>query len=101
MSAMSRRRWMGVIFVAAALAMLIAGQTILKSRLEGAVFVLYWLACLVFTALAIVIALLDVRTLRDRTREEHRTLIEDTLKEIEREARSGPRRSGGSPSAKS
>jgi membrane protein implicated in regulation of membrane protease activity len=94
---MSRRRWLGVIFVAAALALLIGGETMFKSRLQGVTFVVYWLACLLFTTLAIVVALLEIRALREQTREEHRTLIEDTLREIEREARARPRRPGGSP----
>ena len=40
--------------------MLIWGQTILKPYLEGMGFVLYWLACLAFTGLALLTALLDI-----------------------------------------
>jgi hypothetical protein len=38
--------------------------------------------------LAAIIALRDLRALSRRTREQHRDLLETTLKEIEREARS-------------
>jgi len=56
--------------------MLIWGQTLLKPLLEGVVFVVYWLACMGFTALAMVTALLDIRAVRRRTRDQQRDLLQ-------------------------
>ena len=56
-----RRRWFGALVVAVALAMLVAGQTILCGRLKPVEFVVYWLVCLVLTGLAIVAAFRDLR----------------------------------------
>ena len=63
--------------------MLICGQTILKSKLTGTAYLAYWLACFGLTGLAIVIAFLDARALQRRVRDEHRDLLEGTLKRIE------------------
>jgi|SRR6266567_4595469 len=88
MTSTARRRWLGVLVLVAALAMLVAGQTILKDQLnEPRSFLVYWLFCFGFTGAAIFIAFLDVRALQRRTREEQRNLVHRTLKEIETDAR--------------
>ena len=69
----ARRRWFGVFFLIIAAGMLIWGQTILKPRLEGVGFVIYWLVCMGFTALAMLTALLDIWAVRRRTRDQHRS----------------------------
>ncbi len=89
--ATARRRWFGAIALGAALVMLICGETLLKAKLANLTFIGYWLLCLGFTCLAILIALLDARALRHRTRREHRALFEGTLKEIEAKAKTKPR----------
>jgi hypothetical protein len=61
--------------------MLIWGQTILNPYLEGVGFVLYWVACLAFTGLALLTALLDIWAVRRRTREQQRDLLERILDE--------------------
>ena len=81
----ARRRWFGVFFLIVAGGMLIWGQTVLKPRLEGIGFILYWLICFCFTGLAMLTALLDIRVLRRRTRDQHRDLFRHTLEEIEDE----------------
>ena len=63
--------------------MLIWGQTILKPHLEGIGFVIYWLACMVFTGLALVTALLDIWAVRRRTREQQRDLLQRVFGEAE------------------
>src|ERR1043166_5697766 len=63
------------------------GETALKGRLGEIAFLAYWLVCLALTGLAIFIAFLDVRALQRRTRQEHRDLLDSTLKEIETDAR--------------
>jgi hypothetical protein len=82
-----RRRLIGAVFILLALAMLICGQTILPGRLTPAGFLIYWLICLVFTCAAIVIAFRDARDLQQKVQREHRSLLDDTLRTIETEAR--------------
>jgi len=93
--ATTRRRWLGILLLVAALGMLIAGETVLQGRLENVNFVLYWLLCLVLTTGAIIVAFLDARALRQQTRAEARDLLQSTLKEIETDAKSRRGRAGG------
>ena len=81
----TRRRWFGAVVLVAALAMLIAGETLLPGRLSNAGFLLYWLVCSALTGLAIVVAFVDVRATQRRVREEQRDLFETTLRKIEQE----------------
>ena len=99
----ARRRWFGVAVLAAALGMLVAGETVLQGRLGPVTFILYWLACMALTLLAVIVAFLDARALRQRSREEHTELFKSTLQSIEAEARNrartgSPRRRVGSNS---
>jgi hypothetical protein len=82
-----QRRLIGAVFVLLAIIMLICGQTVLRGRLSPVEFLFYWLACLGFTCLAIVIAFRDARESQHKVQREHRALLDDTLKTIEREAR--------------
>lgn len=70
--------------------MLIWGQTVLKPHLEGFVYIVYWVACFLFTFLAIVTAMLDLRATRKRTEAEQRELLERTLQDIEEKKSSPP-----------
>lgn len=83
-SADALRRWLGAFCLAVAAGMLIWGQTILVPYLRGIGFLIYWGICFIFTIGAISIALLDVRAMRRRVREEQAALIQRTLEEIER-----------------
>ena len=74
-----------------ALGLLIVGETILKGRLDGMVFLVYWGLCFVLTALAIATAYLDARALQSRTRRETRELLETTLTNIQADADKKPR----------
>ncbi len=74
-SADARRRWFGALFIVLAGGMLIWGQTVLKSSLRGGGFLIYWLVCFGFTSLAMVVALLDIRAVRKRVREEQHHLF--------------------------
>ncbi len=96
----ARRRWFGALLVAAALAMLIAGQTILSGSLNPFLFMVYWLVCLVLTGLAMVVAFRDLRALQRRNLEEQRHLFHATLEQIAREARTKPQRQGPTRPAK-
>jgi len=67
--------------------MLILGETALSGRLRGTVFVLYWTICFMLTMVAIIVALRDLKALQQKVGREQRDLMEDTLSDIEREAR--------------
>ena len=94
LDATARRRWFGAVMLLAALAMLVCGETLLKERLSPIASLIFWLVCLVFTSLAIIVALLDARALQRRIRQEQRELFESTLKKIQAEAQSKPRQPG-------
>ena len=83
----ARRRWLGGAALVGAAAMLIAGQTVLQSKLKGYAFIIYWLGCFLLTGLSILVAFWDLRALRNRTRQQHRDLLQTTLKKIETDAR--------------
>lgn len=74
--------------------MLALGTTVLKARLQRENFIYYWLACILFTAATMVIALLDFRAVRRRSQMEQKELIESTLREITRERNAGPGKGG-------
>ena len=88
-----RRRFLGAAVLVAALIMLIVGLTILWGRLSNLAFLAYWLVCILLTGLAMAVAILDARALRERTRREERALLENTLKDIVDDARKRPERS--------
>ena len=78
-----RRRWWGSFFLAGAASLLICGQTVLKPYLEEVGYLLYWLACIAFTWLALLTALLDFWAVRRRSRQERNELVRRTLAQIE------------------
>ena len=96
LNATARRRWFGAVVLLAALGMLICGQTVLMGKLRGFAFIAYWLVCFAFTGMAIVVAFLDARALQRQTRQQQRDLFETTLKQIQSEGKSRPRRPKGS-----
>lgn len=85
-SGVMRRRLVGTGALGGALLMLVLGQTVLLGPLQGLAFLLYWLACLALTSLAIAVALLDARATRLELRRRNRELLEQTVKEIQQEA---------------
>ncbi len=85
----------GMSFLIVAVVMLILGETVLRHSLGKMPFVLYWLACLIFTALAIIFAFLDVAGVQRDARERQRELLEKTIDQIAHQKQS--RRGGPSP----
>jgi membrane protein implicated in regulation of membrane protease activity len=90
LDATARRRWFGGISLLAAVVLLIGGETILRGRLVDLGFVIYWLACFGFTGLALMAAILDARAVRRRIHDEHRKLLESTIKKIEIQGADAP-----------
>ena len=87
MTGSARRRWVGGIVLGLAAMMLILGETALNGKLRGGVFVMYWMICFLLTVAAIVVAFMDLKALQRKVGKEQRDLMEDTLSDIEQEAR--------------
>lgn len=100
----ARRRWFGLLFLILAAGMTTWGLTLLESRLRGWGFILYWLLCLVFLALAVTVALWDWWIIRQRRRIQQaklaREMVEraaadaEPVKQARREAQSRKHPSG-------
>lgn len=82
------RRRFGLICIALAIVMLIAGETGLKLRLSGVMLLGYWATCLILTALAAVVAIADAARVAQELKDEQRSLLEETLRKIEQEKQS-------------
>jgi membrane protein implicated in regulation of membrane protease activity len=80
----ARRRWFGTFFLIVAGGMLLWGFTFLASFLvkRPMVFVIYWIACLGFTLLSFLIAVYDMRVIRNRVREEKRAAFNKAFSDI-------------------
>jgi hypothetical protein len=76
------RRVLGAVCLAISAGMLIAGETVLNDKLRGVTFIYYWLTCVIFTGFTLMIALVDLRVVRMRSRREQGKLIEEALREI-------------------
>ena len=81
-----RRRALGALFLIASLVMLIAGETVLGDRLRARplAFLVFWMGCFMFVGLAFLMALLDLAVVRRRTRQQHRELLEEAMRQIAR-----------------
>jgi hypothetical protein len=82
-----RRRWLGAAALVLALALLLAGETVLQNRLGGLALLGCWAACFVLTGLAMILAVRELQAAQRRIRDEQRELLQGALKEIEAEAR--------------
>ena len=91
-SAKTRRRWLGAVFLACAAALLICGTTVVGPHLGGLAFAAYWMACLTFAVLALLVALADLRAVGRQARQEQQTLLQTAFSGIESEA---DRKTGG------
>jgi hypothetical protein len=78
---------MGVICLGVAVLMVVWGQFFLPQSIAPELQLAFWLLCFLLTLSAIVIACMDLLVLRQRTRAEKRELFEETMHEIEQEAR--------------
>jgi hypothetical protein len=85
----------GLIFLGIALLMLIVGETALRQSLSKGAFVVYWMVCFIFTALAILFSFLDVAGVQRQARAQQRELLEKTISEIARQK--DAKRSGAKP----
>jgi len=79
----ARRRWWGLFCLTLAAGLVIWGQTVLRERLTGWWFISYWAVCFVFTTMAILIAILDVRAVRRRLRRQHLDLLKHAFRDVD------------------
>src|SRR5438445_309793 len=75
----------GLIFLGVALLMLVLGETVLRQSLGKVAFVIYWMVCFIFTALAILFSFLDVAGVQRQARAQQRELLEKTIGDIVRQ----------------
>lgn len=75
----------GMVFLVIAVLMLILGETLLRQSLSKVPFIIYWMACFVFTGLAILFSFLDVAGVQRQARAQQRELLEKTIGEIARQ----------------
>ena len=93
------QRKRGLVFLMIAVVMVVLGETVLRNSLGKVPFLFYWMACFVFTGLAILFSLRDVLGVQRQARVEQRELLEKTITEIARQKElktKQQRKSGGS-----
>jgi len=81
------RRWYGLLCLVLGAAMLFWGQTLLKDRLGGKTFVIYWGICFLVTGLALIISLWDSYQLRRQMRQQEKALFKHMLDQVEKASR--------------
>ena len=71
--------------------MLIWGETVLEGflRQHPILFIVFWLACILLTGSALVIALLEMRAIRREWQGTQRELLRETMKDLEVDIREG------------
>lgn len=92
------RRWYGLLCLVLGGAMLLWGQTLLKDRLDGKSFIIYWTLCFLVTGLALIISLWDSFCLRRQMRRHEKQLLKEMLDQVEK-ARRERARGGDSTTA--
>lgn len=75
-------RWLATICLAVSVGMVVAGESLLKQRLQAKVFIYYWLVCIIFTFLTMVTALVDYWVVRRRMHREQKALFQEALQAI-------------------
>jgi biotin transporter BioY len=78
----NRRRWLGIICMFGAVLMLLLGLTFFQNHMRPKVFIIYWLTCMLLTTMTMIIALLDLRAVRQRSRQEKSELARSVLGEF-------------------
>jgi hypothetical protein len=88
------RRTLGVLFLLVAIAQVMLGFSVLRGQLSPGGTLLYWTGCMLATLGALLCALVYALHNLRASRRERRTLLEDTLREIDekRSRHSQPRR---------
>ena len=80
------RRRTALVLLGVTVAMVVAGL-LLGKRLDGLVFLAYWLVCFGFLLGAMVFALLDMRDIRRQSREQQIGLMESAFDDVTAEVK--------------
>jgi purine-cytosine permease-like protein len=75
-------RWLATICLGVSVGMVVVGESLLKERLRAEAFIYYWLVCIIFTFLTMVIALADYWVVRRRLHREQKALFQEALRAI-------------------
>src|SRR5579863_3184270 len=75
-------RWLATACLAVSVGMVVVGESLLKDRLRAEAFIYYWLVCIVFTFLTMMIALVDYWMVRRRMHREQKQLFQEALQAI-------------------
>jgi hypothetical protein len=99
------RRWYGLLCLVLGASMLVWGQTVLSTRLQGKTYIIYWTICFLVTSLALIFALWETRRLRLKLHEEEKALFREMVRQIEqarqqKEEQQHPKAAPAKPSAK-
>lgn len=81
-----RRRWLGLVALAGAVFTLVVAEVFLRGRAGPWLMLAAYGACLLFVAVAILAALLEVRFVAQRGLDERRALLNEALGEIQSQA---------------
>lgn len=77
-------RGLATVCLAVSVGMVIVGESLLKERLRAEAFIYYWLVCITFTFLTMLIALADFWIARRRLHREQKELFQEALRMIAR-----------------
>jgi hypothetical protein len=80
-----RRRWVGIVCLAIAIVMVVAGEFLLPGRFSPYAQLTYWFICFIFVGAAMLVAVVDMLMMRQESRNEQRALLERTIREIQEE----------------
>jgi hypothetical protein len=92
------RQRLAAFFLTVAVAMLVCGLTLWERSFSPVGFLIYWTVCLVFTALAAIVALLEMVAIGEKSRRKTRELVKETwssLNETEAKSEIPSKNSGG------
>ena len=81
------RRWLALLFLSISFAMLIWGQTVLSSSLEGLSYFVFWTIFFACTSATICIGLMDAWILKRRTEEARRDLLRRLREGVDQHSR--------------
>jgi NADH:ubiquinone oxidoreductase subunit 6 (subunit J) len=75
-------RWLAATTLFSSVAMVATGEFLLKERLHAEVFIYYWMVCIAFTFLTMMLALADFWIVRRRMHRQQRVLLAEALEAV-------------------
>ncbi len=75
-------RWLASATLSSSVAMVAVGEFLLKNRLHAEVFIYYWMVCIAFTFITMMLALADFWLVRRRMHRRQRELLAEALEAV-------------------